>query len=95
MNTPTFFENCALIRLVGKAMDLLIASFQITKIVVAQQIFAPPLATAALKQQKFRKRLKHVERGSHVEGLRRNSLNLQFQRFSISIDAMHISIDGC
>ena len=44
---------------------------------------------------KFRKRLKHVERGSHVEGLRRNSLNLQFQRFSISIDVMHISIDGC
>ena len=53
MNTPTFFENYALIRLVGKAMDLLIASFQITKIVVAQQIFAPPLATAALKQQNF------------------------------------------
>ena len=53
MNTPTFFENCALIRLVGKAMDLLIASFQITKIVVAQQVFAPPLATAALKQQNF------------------------------------------
>ena len=51
MNTPTFFENCALIRLVGKAVDLLIASFQITKIVVAQQIFAPPLATAALNNK--------------------------------------------
>ena len=43
---------------------------------------------------KFRKRLKHVERGSHVERLRRNSLNLQFQKFHISIDAMHISIDA-
>ena len=55
---------------------------------------APRMPTAALKQQKFRKRLKHVERGSHVEGLRRNSLNLQFQKFHISIDAMHINIDA-
>ena len=46
-----FFEKCALIRLV-EGRDFL-ASFQITKIVVAQQVCAPPLATAALIQQNF------------------------------------------
>ena len=55
---------------------------------------APRMPTAALTQQKFRKRLKHVERGDHVEKLRRNSLNLQFQKFHISIDAMYINIDA-
>ena len=53
------------------------------------------MPTAALTQQtKFRKRLKHVERGDHVEKLRRISLNLQFQKFNISIDAMYINIDA-
>ena len=55
---------------------------------------APRMPTAALTQQKFRKRLKHVERGDHVEKLRRISLNLQFQKFNISIDAMYINIDA-
>ena len=36
-----------------------------------------------------------MERGAHVEKLRHNSLNLQFQKFHINIDAkMHISIDA-
>ena len=70
------------------------ASFQITKIVVVQQIFCAAPRNIRAETTKFRKRLKHVERGSHVEGLRRNSLNLQFQKFHISIDAMHINIDA-
>ena len=50
---------------------LLGASFQKQKVVCCAAGFgaAPRLPTAALTQTKFRKRLKHVERGDHVEKL--------------------------
>ena len=88
------FENCALIRLVGKARTSSCKLSNNKDCCCAAGFCAAPRNSCA-ETTKFRKRLKHVERGSHVEGLRHNSLNLQFQRFSISIDAMHISIDGC
>ena len=55
------------------------ASFQITKIVVVQQIFCAAPRNIRAETTKFRKHLKHVERGCHVEGLRHNSPNLQFR----------------
>ena len=95
--TPTFSRNCALLGLCGKVRtSTKPCKLWKTKVVVARQALgaAPRLPTAALTQTKFRKRLKHVERGNHVEKLRRNSLNLQFQKFHISIDAMHMNIDA-
>ena len=55
----------------GKVRSLLGASFQKQKVVCCAAGFgaAPRLPTAALTQTKFRKRLKHVERGDHVEKL--------------------------
>ena len=46
----------------------------------------PSPANSRADTTKFRKRLKHVERGNHVEKLRRKSLVLQFQKFHINID---------
>ena len=47
---------------------------------------AAPRLPSRADTTNFRKRLKHVERGNHVEKLRRKSLVLQFQKFHINID---------
>ena len=92
---PTFFENCALIVLVGRLGPPRCKLSKTESCLLRGRLLRRPShANSRAETTKFRKRLKHVERGSHVEGLRRNSLNLQFQKFSISIDAMHISIDA-
>ena len=88
----SFFENCALIRLVGKAVTSLQA-FNNKDCCCAAGLCAA-LATAALIQQ-FRKRLKTRGTWEPRGEIEAQISNLQFQRLSISIDAMHISIDGC
>ena len=54
----------------GKVRSSSVQAFKNRKLFVARQAFGVDLACqAALTQTKFRKRLKHVERGDHVEKL--------------------------
>ena len=55
----------------GRVRSSSVQAFKNRTLFVARQAFgaAPRLPTAALTQTKFRKRLKHVERGDHVEKL--------------------------
>ena len=71
----------------GKVRTSSVQAFKNKKLLLRGRLWRRPSpANSRADTTKFRKRLKHVERGNHVEKLRRKSLVLQFQKFHINID---------